>query len=186
MGLHGYRHDEWESRRTLADHVRAIGRTDFEAEFISLSRTEARGRLAYGVDRLRSAGLTPTGFVPPAWLAPSWLAALAAELELPITENDRHVARHDGFGVEICRLRAPAVRWSGRSAWRAHASEGVARWRRLLHDASPLVRLALHPGDLRHHVTQRSVAAELMWWSARREGVSYSTATAPAGLQRAG
>jgi len=176
--LHGFRHDEWESGRSLTDHLRAIGRTDYEAEFLGLSPAEAGRRIAEGSATLRALRLNPIGFVAPAWLAPRWLNELAASHGLTVSEDAQDISGHTPHEV---RLRAPAIRWSSRAAWRARASAGFARLGRTLHGTSPVVRLALHPQDMHHPATRESLATELMWWSARRDHCSYGAAVAALG-----
>jgi hypothetical protein len=49
----------------------------------------------------------------------------------------------------------------------------MALARRMLHAHTPIVRVALHPADLRHSATRDSLLRELMWWSANRAECSY-------------
>jgi predicted deacetylase len=105
-------------------------------------------------------GLNPVGFVPPAWLAREDAFAAADASGLLVSEDASGVrvhARHQ-------HVRAPAIRWSGRTEFRAHVSALVAssRWRMQRHRS--LLRLALHPQDLMHPVTARSVHREVERW----------------------
>ncbi len=168
--LHGERHDEVGLPRDWRDHWRALGRTNGEGEFLTLDADAARTRIARGLSRLRALGLAPMGFVPPAWLAREYTHALVRDAGLAVSE-DAHGVRVHGRGV---RLAAPAVRWSGRSALRARASQllAMARWH--VHRAVPLVRLALHPQDLTHPVTAASVRAETARWARARTVMRYA------------
>lgn len=167
--LHGERHDEVGLRRGWPDAVRAAGRTAREGEFLTLDRAAADVRIGRGLDRLRALGLEPVGFVPPAWLAREATHASVRDHGLAVSE--------DAAGVRVlrrgARLRAPAVRWSGRSAFRAHASRAVAAWRWRVHRRASLLRLALHPQDLAHPVTAESVAREVARWTAARRALRY-------------
>lgn len=169
--LHGQRHDEVGLPRALRDTVRAVGRTNREGEFLTLGVDAARRRIDEGLRTLRDQQLDPRGFIPPAWLA----------------REDTHVAvRMSGFdfsedidGVRLHqsakRLSLPALRWSGRTALRAFGSQAIAQWRWRQRVHSPLLRIALHPQDLAHPITARSVARELQRWIAALPVIRYDS-----------
>ena len=121
--LHGERHDEVGSARALGDHWRAMGRTAREGEFLSLGYLEARARIERGLAALAHGGLVPIGFIPPAWLARAATRDAARDAGLALTEDDAHLY----LLQERVTMAAPAVRWSARSPWRAHASALVPR-----------------------------------------------------------
>jgi hypothetical protein len=186
--LHGLRHDEHGSWRSWRDHLRAAGRTDAEGEFLTLPRAAVRVRVSEGLARLRALGLDPIGFVPPAWLMRGEaLDAIAAE-GLPLTEDAHRIYLLRGgrpmLGARVHPLRAPAWRWSGRTAVRAWTSAAVAAARALsLPDetppaatATPLrvgLRVALHPADLEHDATRRSVDRTLARVADRARWIPY-------------
>ncbi len=167
--LHGYRHDEVGLPRALRDEWRAWGRTDREGEFLTLDRAAAAERIGRGLELLRGLDLAPIGFVPPAWLAREDGFRAARDAGLPLSEDEAAVR----FGPR--RVPSPALRWSGRGALRARGSAVVAaaRWR--LHQGAALLRIALHPGDLGHPASARSVERELDRWLAVRAPVTYSS-----------
>lgn len=171
--LHGERHDEVGTRRRWRDHLRALGRTDREGEFMCLDEAEASERIRRGRDRLRRIGVTPVGFVAPAWIAGPETYRAAARLGLGISEDSRYVYLRGPDGPP-CRLASPVCRWSARSALRAHGSAvvGALRWRAQRGVES--MRLALHPGDLRHRATRESVPRALERWTANRRVLTYS------------
>jgi uncharacterized protein len=168
--LHGERHDERGLRRSLADQIRAFGSTAREGEFLTLDEAQAAERIRRGVACLRRVGLDPIGFVAPAWLAREDTYRAVRHLGLPLSEDAATIHLH----ARGTRLASPVVRWSGRSAARAHLSAAVAdaRWR--LQRGSWLTRLALHPADLRHPATAASVSAHLDRWRARRHHFRYA------------
>jgi predicted deacetylase len=168
--LHGERHDEVGSPRTWIDACRAVGRTDGEGEFLTLPATEARERIERGVALLRRLGLTPLGFVAPAWLAPRECIRAIGDAGLAVSEDARAVYLHRRGS----RLDSPVVRWSARTPWRARASVAAARMATWRHRRHWLVRLALHPQDLAHPATARSVEASLDHWMAGRIPWPYS------------
>lgn len=172
--LHGERHDEVGSPRGWSDALRAWGRTAREGEFLTLDAVAARERIARGRDRLRALGLVPIGFVPPAWLCHEATHTVVGALGLRFSEDARGLRIHPSGR----RLRAPAVRWSARTALRARGSALVAEARWHLQRGAPVVRLALHPGDLRHPAAIRSIERALERWPAEHPIVRYAELTA--------
>jgi predicted deacetylase len=169
--LHGERHDEAGSRRTLRDEIRAFGMTASEGEFLSLTTREARDRIIRGVGALRHSGLEPVGFVPPAWLGrPGWTRAVS-DSGLRYSEDVAFVYLHE----RATRLHAPVIRWSARTPFRARLSSLVAaaRWRR--ERRTPLVRLALHPQDLTSPEVRESIVRTLDRWLDHHRPWQYTT-----------
>jgi predicted deacetylase len=168
--LHGERHDEAGLARNVRDSCRAWGRTDGEGEFLTLDAAAAGERLTRGLRRLRALDLEPVGFVPPAWLAREGTHQAAAAAGLIFTE-DAKVIRLLSTGRQV---RSPVVRWSARSPVRAWGSVAVAatRWALQRHAAWP--RIALHPGDLDHRATTRSLRRALTSWRRRHQPARYA------------
>jgi predicted deacetylase len=162
--LHGERHDEVDLPRTFMDECRAWGRTAREGEFLTLDRAAAAARIARGLARFAALGLHPIGFVPPAWLAREEGFAAAADAGLAVSEDDTGIR----LLQEGRRLASPVVRWSGRGAVRAQGSALVASARWTLQRHAPIVRVALHPGDLRHRACVASITRELDRWVSLR------------------
>ncbi len=158
--LHGERHDEAGLPRRFRHTLRAWGRTAREGEFLTLDEPAARERIERGVALLRGLGLDPVGFVPPAWLAGAATARAAAACGLAVGEDTGSVHLYD----RGLRIASPVLRWSARTPVRAHASAGVAQAFWHLHRRDDLVRLALHPGDLSHPRTARSLREALDRW----------------------
>lgn len=167
--LHGHRHDEVGSTRSLRGSLRAVGRTAREGEFLSLSYDAAQARIARRLEVLHGLALTPIGFVPPAWLMSSDTHRAAASCGLPISEDAEGVLSLATGG----RVAAPAVRWSTRTRLRAALSPMVAQSRREWHGQCDVVRLALHPRDLHDAAVARSVRDAVRWRSTDRTPVSY-------------
>jgi predicted deacetylase len=158
--LHGERHDEAGSWRRLKDSWRAWGRTAGEGEFLSLDEPAARDRIGRALARLRVMGFEPTGFVAPAWLAREDTDRAAGAAGLAFTEDAKSIHL-------LCsgrRIESPVVRWSSRSPARAWGSVAVAaaRWRLQRNARWP--RLALHPQDLNHPATTRSLQRAVKRW----------------------
>lgn len=170
LALHGERHDEAGLSRGTLDRLRAWGKSDGEAEFLTLDAAAAAERLTRGLRRLRSLGLVPTGFVAPAWLAREDTYRAAARAGLLFSEDDNSV-RLLATGR---RIASPAVRWSARTSARAWGSVAVARGRWLLQRRARYPRIALHPRDLDHPASARSLTLELDRWLMRHRPGQYA------------
>lgn len=168
--LHGERHDEIGLGRTAGDALRAWGKTAREGEFLSLDESAARERIDRGVARLRVLGLPPVGFVPPAWLSREDGHRAVAAAGLSFSEDDGSIRLH-ALGR---RVPSPVVRWSSRTPLRAAASVAVAHGRWMLQRGARYPRLALHPQDLSHRATARSLAPTLERWLARHRPSGYT------------
>jgi predicted deacetylase len=172
--LHGERHDEIGLPRRFKDQLRAWGSTQGEGEFLTLDEPAARARITHGLDRLRALGLHPAGFVAPAWLARDATDRAAAAAGLKFTEDSTSI-RLLASGE---RLPSPALRWSARTTLRAWGSAAVASARWYLQRDSTWLRLALHPQDLEHRVTARSLARALERWREHQQAGRYANLTA--------
>jgi uncharacterized protein len=170
IALHGERHDEVGLPRRLPDRWKAWGRTNGEGEFLTLDADSVRQRLVRGLELLRQLGLEATGFVPPAWLAREVTHEVAAAAGLAFSEDERSVRL-----LSLSkRVSSPVVRWSARSRTRAWGSVGVAGARWLLQRRARFPRIALHPGDLDHPATARSVVWTLDRWLQGHSPGSYA------------
>lgn len=171
--LHGERHDEVGLPRGPEDEWRAWGRTAGEAEFLTLEGAAARVRVNRALEQVRKLGLEPTGFVPPAWLAREATHEAAADAGLRFSEDDRSVRllplKH--------RIPSPVSRWSTRSAVRAWGSVAVAGARSHLQRRARVPRIALHPTDLDHPATARSLVRTLERWLAWHRPGRYADLT---------
>jgi len=168
--LHGDRHDEQGLTRGLKDVWKAWGRTAGEGEFLTLDEPSARERISRGLHRLRKVGLEPVGFVAPAWLARDATERAVAAAGLSFTEDCASI-RLLPFGR---RVPSPVVRWSARTPARALGSAAVAAARWHLQRDSTWPRLALHPQDLDHRTTARSVERALERWAGHHRPGRYA------------
>jgi uncharacterized protein len=170
IALHGERHDEVGLPRQKKDRWRAIGKTNGEAEFLTLNTRAAGERIARGLQRLRQLGLEPTGFVAPAWLAKAGTYRIAAEAGLTFSEDDESVRL-----LSLNRqIRSPVVRWSARTPVRAWGSVAVARARWLLQRKASCPKIAFHPDDLQHSAVSASLGPTLSRWLGRHASGRYA------------
>jgi predicted deacetylase len=150
--LHGFRHADMAPPGTgMRDWLERRLYTDGEGEFSRLDFDTARTRILRGLSVLRAAGWHPDGFVAPAWLISEGTRAALDALPLQyystrdavvILESDR-------------KISAPSLVVSTRAAWRRAAShiwnQAISRCR----STQPILRVALHPRDLRYPAIER-------------------------------
>lgn len=145
--LHGFWHRDLTTPvRGLRDWLERRVRTDGEGEFSRLDSSVARGRILRGLAVLRSAGWQPRGFVAPAWLmSPGTRDALES---LPLqycSTRDYVVPLPAGDPIP-----APSLVMSTRSVWRRALCPVWNGTRLRQRQRAPVLRAALHPGDIRY------------------------------------
>lgn len=179
LALHGYYHDDqeplpnnprdWFMRRVYTH----------EGEFYRLSREAALNRLHAGLEMFQRYDWPVQGFVAPAWLMSEGARQALRELPLSYTSDPQHLYRLPDFSA----IAAPGLVWSARSAWRRGLSKILSEQREQRWREASVIRLGLHPVDMRHrfsrdywlHTLQRLLAEGRMPltkidWLARQRG----------------
>lgn len=144
--LHGYYHDDpgplppnpvaWFRRRILTH----------EGEFLTLDAATAGERIEQGLALFQRRGWPVHGFVAPAWmLGPGARQALAG-LPFAYTSDPAGLWCLPGFR----RRFAPTLVWSARSRWRRGVSWLWNRRRLFRYRHTALLRLGIHPVDMKH------------------------------------
>ena len=146
LALHGYFHcDDSPAPESPRDwFMRRIYTR--EGEFYGLSQSAALARLHAGIELFRRYDCPLEGFVAPAWLMSPGTRQALCQLPLHYTSDPQHLYRLPDFTP----VDAPGLVWSSRSAWRRGLSKMLndqreQRWRQ-----TPVIRLGLHPEDMRH------------------------------------
>ena len=152
--IHGYFHQRpTRNNEPLPDRLLTRYYTRGEGEFFDLEYPEAHRRITEAREKFVAAGLTPRGFIAPAWLLGADAERAAADAEMEYTTRL----------TTICDLRtretvsARSLVYSVGRAWRRTTSlcwNGALAG--LLSDA-PLLRLGIHPPDLRHPEIWRQI-----------------------------
>jgi predicted deacetylase len=168
--LHGYTHRA--ESVTGGPLARLIGRryTEGEGEFFQISRAEAERRVRDGLALLvGDAGLPVHGFTPPAWLlsAAGRDALQAAGLHYTTTWSTVELLQRG----EV--LAAPTLVYSCRNAWRRAVSRAWLRFWHACHRRTPLLRIAVHPGDFADARLVASLRRHLAVAAHGREAVTY-------------
>ncbi|GAB2795109.1 DUF2334 domain-containing protein [Halomonas shantousis] len=146
LALHGYYHcDDAPPPRTPRDYFMRRFYT-VEGEFYSLDEAEALERLDAGIAMFEAFDWPLAGFVAPAWLMSDGTRRALTRRPLRYTSDPQHLYRLP----EFTRIDAPGLVWSARSAWRRGMSRLVSEAQRRRHREAPLLRLGLHPVDMRH------------------------------------
>ena len=151
LALHGYFHADdgpppsgprdWFIRRVYTH----------EGEFYRLSEAAALTRLHRGLELFERYRWPVQGFVAPAWLMSAGTRQALRRLPLRYTSDMQHLYRLPDFTA----VAAPGLVWSARSAWRRSVSHWVCEQRRQRWRQEPVIRLGLHPVDMRHGRSRR-------------------------------
>ncbi|MET0980892.1 MAG: polysaccharide deacetylase family protein [Telluria sp.] len=145
--LHGYTHlDTGRAAGGLRERFLRGVYTRSEGEFSALAASEARRRIGLGLEWFRARGWQSPGFVAPAWLLGpgAWEALPEFGFSYTTTFTRFHLLQ-EGSSVFAPSLVYTARNRSGRALSPVACSISA----RLLARA-PLMRLSLHPPDVRH------------------------------------
>lgn len=146
MFLHGWCHrDETPATRGIAG-FKGKHMTAGEGEFLNLPHAEALARMREGRALVEDAiGRPVAGFIAPAWLYGPGAHAALADLGFALAEDHMKVWRPTTGQV---LARGPVVTWASRSPGRIRSSLGFAALARRVLPVMPVLRLAVHPGDV--------------------------------------
>ncbi|UVK97632.1 DUF2334 domain-containing protein [Pseudomonas sp. B21-048] len=150
LALHGYFHcDEGPIPITPRDwFMRRI--YTHEGEFYNLSQEAALTRLSAGIEMFHRYHWPLEGFVAPAWLMSEGTCQALRQLPLRYTSDAQHLYRLPDFTA----IDAPSLVWSARSAWRRGLSKIISDQREQRWRQAPIIRLGLHPVDMRHEFSR--------------------------------
>jgi len=147
LALHGYTHLDTAPRSSgLRQRFLRGVYTRREGEFAALDADEARERIALGLEWFRQRDWPVAGFVPPAWLLgeASWKVMPEFAFSYVTTLTRFHLLRQ---GRSVF---APSLVYTARNAGgRLLSPIAVGLAARCMANG-PLMRLSLHPPDVRH------------------------------------
>ena len=147
LALHGYTHLDTAQRSAgLRQRFLRGVYTQREGEFAALAADEARERIALGLEWFRQRDWPVSGFVPPAWLLgeASWRVLPEFAFSYTTTFTRFHLLRQ-GRSVFAPSLVYTARNRLGRALSPLAASVAVRCMAQ-----GPLMRLSLHPPDVRY------------------------------------
>jgi predicted deacetylase len=146
LALHGYTHlDEGPAPHHWTERFRRRVLTRSEGEFAALDKCAARQRLQAGAAWFAERNWPLAGFVAPAWMMSQGSCEALAAMSFSYMTN------YGGINLlpQFQGLRAPALVYSTRH----RAGDALLRSAMTLCAASqsqaPLMRIALHPADVR-------------------------------------
>jgi predicted deacetylase len=157
MFLHGFTHRDDAQYSGAADRVRARFMTASEGEFLGLSSAEAAARIADGRTLIESViGRPVDGFVAPAWLYGDGAREALKQSGIPLAEDHLRVWS-PATGAELAW--GPVITWASRTRMRLLSSLAAAA--ALRHVPLKVLRVGVHPPDIRHPVLIQSISDTL-------------------------
>jgi predicted deacetylase len=168
--LHGFYHRDEARHHGASARFRARFMTAGEGEFLGLSRADAAVRIAQGRGLLEDIiGRPIDGFVAPAWLyGPGALEALA-DCSIPLAEDHLRVWS-PASGNQLAR--GPVITWASRTRLRLASSLAAAALLRRM--PLKILRVGVHPPDIRHPALVRSICATFERAITDRRSAGYS------------
>src|SRR4051794_32536938 len=168
--LHGYYHQADERPAGVLNRVRARLMTAGEGEFLALTRREAEARIARGRALIEDAiGRPIAGFVAPAWLYGPGINRVLEQFGVPIAEDHWRIWS-PASGKELAR--GPVITWASRTRLRLASSLVAAA--ALRRSARGVLRVGMHPPDVRHSPLIESIHATMRVARRSRTPGSYS------------
>ena len=168
--IHGYTHRrERREKETPVEKFTTRVYTADEGEFYDMDKATAAALVAQALDEFRQIGIEPEGFIAPAWLLSAPAEEALREGGIQYTTRLRHVRDlHTGRTYE-----SRSLVWSTRAAWRRFASLAWNRtlFRRL--STNSLMRISIHPSDIRHRRVWRQIRASIAQGLATRLAFTY-------------
>ena len=168
--MHGYFHQRTRRADESAwDKITTRLYTADEGEFYDLDRAGAEALVTKAHDEFHALGLTPSGFIAPAWLLSSGAEEALRALDIDYTTRLATVSDFQTGAIH----RSQSLVWSVRSGWRRRTS---LLWNAFLfrrRAAAPLLRISIHPVDLRHGKIWQQISELVSAALADREPLTY-------------
>jgi predicted deacetylase len=153
MFLHGFYHRDDAGHAGTGNRLRARFMTAGEGEFLGLSRQEAADRLLTGRQLLEDViGRSIDGFIAPAWLYGRGALEALHDARIPLAEDHLRVWS-PATGQQLAS--GPVITWASRTRLRLLSSLAAAA--ALRHAPLQVLRIGVHPPDIRHQALVRSI-----------------------------
>jgi predicted deacetylase len=168
--MHGYYHQRPpRAQESAKDKFTTRLYTAGEGEFYDIDHTQATALVTKARVEFQQLGFAPTGFIAPAWLLSTHAENALRDLRVEYTTRLGSVSDLSTGATH----HSQSLVWSVRSGWRRWTS---LRWnaflfRRLL--SSPLLRISIHPVDLRHAKIWQQIGELVSQALADREPLTY-------------
>ena len=168
--LHGFSHRDDSSHSGAGKRLKSNLMTAGEGEFLGLSEDQARARIADGRALLESIiGRSIDGFIAPAWLYGEG-ALRALEQERIVLAEDHFKVWSPASGAKLAS--GPVITWASRTRMRLLSSLAAAAVIRNF--PIDVLRVGVHPPDVRHPRILGSIERTLKVATNRRQVARYS------------
>jgi hypothetical protein len=167
--LHGFYHRDDSRHASASAQARARLMTAGEGEFLGISEGEAVSRITKGRSLLEDIiGKPVAGFIAPAWLYGDAAHRALGGFAFPIAEDHFRVWS-PATGRQLAR--GPVVTWASRTRLRLASSLAAAA--ALRHAPLQVLRVGVHPPDVRHPLLVRSIQKTLRKAVSKRQAARY-------------
>lgn len=170
MFLHGLTHRDDSAHEGARARLKARFMTASEGEFLGLTQSEASSRIDSGRKLIEDViGRSIDGFVAPAWLYGDGALAALQQAHIPLAE-DHFKVWSPVSGAQLAR--GPVITWASRTRFRLASSLAAATVLR----RTPLdvLRIGVHPPDIRHPALVRSIEKTMAIATRKRRPGRYS------------
>jgi len=168
--LHGFYHRDDQRHHSAATRLKSRFMTAGEGEFLGLSRRESIRRIEQGRKLIEDViGRPIAGFIAPAWLYGAGARVALGDCSMPIAEDHMNVWS-PATGRELAR--GPVITWASRTRLRLASSliAAVALGRAPI----DVLRIGVHPPDVRHPVLTQSIENTLRSATTGRRAAAYA------------
>jgi uncharacterized protein len=172
MFVHGWYHHDDSPHRSILHRAKAHYMTAREGEFLGLDAETSLSRMQDGKSLLEDIiGRPATGFIAPAWLYGEAAMTALIRAGFALAEDHWRVWQPQ-YGTVLCK--GPVITWASRSRARIASSLLAARALPRLLRSTPVVRVAVHPGDTRVPALLESIDRTLEHLTAKRSVIRYA------------
>ncbi len=170
MFLHGFYHRDEAGHQDVGNRLKARLMTANEGEFLGLSKEQAADRIARGRSLIEDIiGRKVDGFVAPAWLYGEGAIAALHDAAFPLAEDHLRV----WSPITGAKLAGgPVITWASRTRMRLASSLAAAA--ALRHVPLKVLRIGVHPPDVRHPALVRSIDKTFRSAARTRRAARYS------------
>lgn len=170
MFLHGFYHRDASQHEAGSNRLKARFMTAGEGEFLGLSRDEAARRIDEGRALIEDViGRPIDGFVAPAWLYGPGAREALRQAAIPLAEDHFRVWS-PASGRQLAR--GPVITWASRT--RARLASSILAAAALRHAPLDVLRIGVHPPDIRHPTLVRSIRKTFSTAGKSRQAGRYS------------
>jgi predicted deacetylase len=167
--LHGFFHRDEARHAGAGDRLRASFMTAAEGEFLGLDRSAAAARIREGRSLLEDiTGRPIAGFVAPAWLYGQGAIEALGDCSIAIAEDHLRVWS-PATGQQLAR--GPLITRASRT--RSRLASSLIAAAALRHAPLKVLRVGVHPPDIRHPVLVRSIQTTLRSAARNRLAAAY-------------